>query len=252
MTRRHLKALFALAALAPVLWAATPAQAFNPFEQSYGYVMPERLRKNRAGDGIAAPVTGSGRRLDRGRDISEPVLSPREARRAARNAKAGKRVQVAAIAPPIVNFGGKYAPGSIVIDTAGRSLYYVQGGGQAYRYPVAVGRKGFTWSGSKTITRKADWPDWRPPAEMRARQRGLPKMMKGGVNNPLGAKALYLGNSLYRIHGTNDVKSIGTAASSGCIRMSNEHVTHLSGIAGVGTKVHVLKKLPNRVLAAAN
>lgn len=251
MTQMLTKRWLALAALLPAMWAATPAEAFHPFEQNYGYVMPERLRKDRRSErGLETPITGEGRRLTRDRDQALVDLTSR-ARRADRAGRS-KRIKVAAVAPPTVHFGGRYAPGSIVIDTAGRSLYYVKGGGQAYKYPVAVGRKGFTWSGSKTITRKADWPDWRPPAEMRARQRGLPKVMKGGVNNPLGAKALYLGNSLYRIHGTNDVKSIGTAASSGCIRMTNEHVTHLSEIAGVGTKVHVVKKLSPKLVAAAN
>ncbi|MDX2288975.1 MAG: L,D-transpeptidase [Hyphomicrobiaceae bacterium] len=155
----------------------------------------------------------------------------------------GGKPAIAAAAPAVVGFSG-YAKGSVVIDTAGRKLYYALGNGRAYAYPVAVGKSGFTWSGTKRISRVAQWPDWRPPAEMRKRKPNLPKLMTGGVNNPLGAKALYLGSSLYRIHGTNDVASIGTAASSGCIRMTNGHVEHLSRIAGVGTTVHVVRRLP--------
>jgi lipoprotein-anchoring transpeptidase ErfK/SrfK len=158
----------------------------------------------------------------------------------------GPRPDISAQAPQTVAFNAGYGQGSIVIDTNSRSLYYVLGGGQAYRYPISVGREGFTWRGTEKISRVAAWPDWRPPQEMRERDPRLPELMTGGLNNPLGAKALYLGNSLYRIHGTNDSKSIGYAASSGCFRMMNAHVIHLSGLAGVGTTVHVLDRLPNR------
>ncbi len=154
----------------------------------------------------------------------------------------GGKPAIAAAAPAVVGLKG-YQKGSVVIDTAGRKLYYSIGNGKAYSYPVAVGKKGFTWTGTKRISRVAQWPDWRPPAEMRQRKPHLPKLMTGGINNPLGAKALYLGSSLYRIHGTNDVASIGTAASSGCIRMTNGHVEHLSRVAGIGTKVHVVRSL---------
>jgi lipoprotein-anchoring transpeptidase ErfK/SrfK len=159
----------------------------------------------------------------------------------------GPRPEISPQAPQSVAFNAGYSQGSIVIDTNGRALYYVLGGGQAYRYPISVGRDGFTWRGTEKISRVAAWPDWRPPQEMRERDPRLPELMTGGVNNPLGAKALYLGNSLYRIHGTNDAKSIGYAASSGCFRMMNAHVQHLSQIAGVGTTVHVLDRLPNRL-----
>jgi lipoprotein-anchoring transpeptidase ErfK/SrfK len=130
--------------------------------------------------------------------------------------------------------------GTIIIDTGGRRLYYVLPGNRAYEYPISVGREGFAWTGTENISRVAVWPDWNPPAEMRERQPGLPKTMTGGINNPLGAKALYLGNTLYRIHGTNDPRSIGRASSSGCFRMMNEHVTHLATMAGVGTQVRVV------------
>jgi lipoprotein-anchoring transpeptidase ErfK/SrfK len=117
----------------------------------------------------------------------------------------------------------------------------VQGGSKALSYPVSVGREGFSWTGTEKITRVANWPDWHPPAEMRQRDPRLPEKMTGGVRNPLGAKALYLGNTLYRIHGTSDAKSIGRAASSGCFRMHNKHVVDLAGRVGVGTKVVVIR-----------
>jgi lipoprotein-anchoring transpeptidase ErfK/SrfK len=121
--------------------------------------------------------------------------------------------------------------------------------GQAYQYPISVGREGFTWTGVEQISRVVDWPDWHPPAEMRQRQPELPKKMTGGLRNPLGAKALYLGNTLYRIHGTNDASTIGQAASSGCFRMMNEHVMHLSRLAEVGTVVKVVRRWSGRRLA---
>jgi lipoprotein-anchoring transpeptidase ErfK/SrfK len=162
----------------------------------------------------------------------------------------GARPDIAPQAPQTVAFRPGYAQGSIVIDTSSRALYYVLGGGQAYRYPISVGREGFTWRGTEKISRVAAWPDWHPPQEMRERDPRLPELMTGGINNPLGAKALYLGNSLYRIHGTNDAKSIGYAASSGCFRMMNAHVLHLAQHAGPGTTVHVLDRLPNAYAGA--
>ena len=134
------------------------------------------------------------------------------------------------------------APGTIIIDTGNTVLYYVLGQGRAIRYGVGVGREGFTWSGVQTITNKAEWPDWHPPAQMIARQPYLPRFMAGGPGNPLGARAMYLGSSDYRIHGTNDPKTIGKFVSSGCIRLTNEDVTDLFSRVGVGTKVVVLPK----------
>jgi lipoprotein-anchoring transpeptidase ErfK/SrfK len=160
----------------------------------------------------------------------------------------GARPAISASTPPKVAFTG-YATGSIIVDTGGRALYYVTSPTEAYRYPISVGRDGFTWRGTQTVTRVASWPDWRPPAEMRERDPRLPELMSGGLRNPLGAKALYLGSTLYRIHGTNDLASIGNASSSGCFRMSNSHVTHLAGIAGVGTRVTVVDSL-SRTLAS--
>ena len=131
-------------------------------------------------------------------------------------------------------------PGTVVIDTAHTFLYLVLGGGKALRYGIGVGRKGFTWSGVERISRKSEWPDWIPPVEMIARQPYLPRWVGGGPGNPLGARALYLGNTNYRIHGTNNPASIGTQVSSGCIRMRNADVIDLYGRVGVGTKVVVL------------
>ena len=113
------------------------------------------------------------------------------------------------------------------------------GGGQALRYGVGVGRPGFTWGGTQTITMKREWPDWRPPAEMLRRRPDLPRFMKGGIENPLGARAMYLGGSIYRIHGSNEPETIGTAVSSGCIRMTNDDVADLYTRAKVGAKVIV-------------
>src|SRR5215813_9717337 len=142
----------------------------------------------------------------------------------------------------VVNLDSREVPGTIIIDTGNTVLYYVLGGGRAIRYGVGVGREGFTWSGVQTISRKAEWPDWYPPSEMIARQPYLPRFMAGGPGNPLGARAMYLGASEYRIHGTNDPTTIGKFVSSGCIRMTNQDVTDLFSRVNVGTKVVVLPK----------
>lgn len=142
----------------------------------------------------------------------------------------------------IVTLDTREAPGTIIIDTGNTYLYYVLGGGRALRYGVGVGREGFTWAGVQTVTRKAEWPDWHPPAQMIARQPYLPRFMAGGPGNPLGARAMYLGSSEYRIHGTNDPTTIGKFVSSGCIRLTNEDVSDLFSRVQVGTKVVVLPK----------
>ncbi len=142
--------------------------------------------------------------------------------------------------PTEVAWDGKQAPGTIVVDTAARHLYLVQAAGKARRYGVGVGRPGFQWAGTHTITRKAEWPDWVPPPAMLKRKPELPRFMSGGPDNPLGARALYLGSTEYRIHGSNEPWTIGQAVSSGCIRMRNEDVTDLYGRVGVGTRVVVL------------
>jgi lipoprotein-anchoring transpeptidase ErfK/SrfK len=140
----------------------------------------------------------------------------------------------------IVDYRTAEPAGTIVIDTPNTVLYYVLGNGKAIRYGIGVGREGFTWSGTQQITRKAEWPDWTPPPEMIQRQPYLPRFMAGGEGNPLGARAMYLGGTIYRIHGTNNPSTIGGRVSSGCIRMTNEDVTDLYSRANVGTKVVVL------------
>ena len=151
----------------------------------------------------------------------------------------------------IVDLDTREAPGTVIIDTGNTALYYVLGHGQAIRYGVGVGRQGFTWSGTQTISRKAEWPDWYPPAEMIARQPYLPRFMAGGPGNPLGARAMYLGSSEYRIHGTNDPSTIGRFISSGCIRLTNEDVEDLFNRVNIGTKVVVLPKNGPHIMARA-
>ena len=146
----------------------------------------------------------------------------------------------AALRRQIVAYPTSEPPGTIVIDTPHTFLYLTLGGGQAMRYAIGAGRQGFTWSGVESITRKAEWPDWIPPAEMVDRQPYLPRWVAGGPGNPLGARALYLGNTDYRIHGTNDPSSIGKHMSSGCIRLLNADVIDLYSRVGIGPKVVVL------------
>ena len=140
----------------------------------------------------------------------------------------------------VVNYATTVAAGTVVIDTAQTYLYYVLGGGKAIRYGIGVGRDGFTWSGAQAVTRMAEWPDWTPPQDMIARQPYLPRWMAGGKGNPLGARAIYLGNTVYRIHGTNAPATIGTKVSSGCIRMINADVIDLYSRVTVGTRIIVL------------
>jgi len=140
----------------------------------------------------------------------------------------------------VVDYRTNEAPGTVVIDTPNTYLYLVLGNGRALRYGIGVGREGFTWSGTQNVTKKAEWPDWTPPPEMIERQPYLPRFMAGGPGNPLGARAMYLGGSVYRIHGTNDPSTIGHRVSSGCIRLTNEDVSDLYTRVNVGTKVVVL------------
>jgi lipoprotein-anchoring transpeptidase ErfK/SrfK len=161
------------------------------------------------------PVTRSWQEVTPGRSMRNPV--PRE----------------------VIDYDGPYGPNTIIVDTSERRLYFVLGDGQAIRYGVGVGRQGFQWTGTHRITRKAEWPGWTPPAAMRKRQPGLPTYMEGGPNNPLGARAMYIGSTLYRIHGSNQPWTIGQAVSSGCIRMTNDDVIDLYEQVAVGTKVVV-------------
>lgn len=147
---------------------------------------------------------------------------------------------VSPVARTTVSYPGNQRPGTIIVNTRERRLYLVLGNGQALRYGIGVGRDGFTWSGVQTVTRRAEWPDWHPPAEMIARQPYLPRYMAGGPGNPMGARALYLGNTIYRIHGTNAPNTIGQRVSSGCIRLTNEDVADLYSRVNLGTRVVVL------------
>ena len=140
----------------------------------------------------------------------------------------------------LVEFDAKYAPGTIVISTSERRLYFVSAPGQAIEYGVGVGRPGFSWSGIQRVSAKKEWPSWTPPAAMLKRRPDLPRYMSGGVDNPLGARAMYLGSSEYRIHGSNEPDTIGQAVSSGCIRMTNEDVEDLYDRVKVGARVVVL------------
>jgi len=146
-----------------------------------------------------------------------------------------------AIPREVVDYGGKYNAGTIVIDTGERRLYYVMGDGKAMKYGIGVGRPGFQWAGAHKVTRKAEWPGWTPPPPMRKRQPDLPAHVPGGPNNPLGARAMYLGSSWYRIHGSNEPWTIGQAVSSGCFRMTNEDVIDLYEKVSVGTQVIVIQ-----------
>ena len=154
--------------------------------------------------------------------------------------QAAPQAQVQPIPREVVAFNAPYKPGTIVVSTSERRLYFVMPNGEAIRYGVGVGRPGFTWSGTKTITAKREWPSWTPPAAMLARRPDLPRYMAGGIENPLGARAMYIGNTEYRIHGSNEPDTIGQAVSSGCIRMTNDDVTDLYERVKVGAKVVVL------------
>ncbi|MBR0775738.1 L,D-transpeptidase [Bradyrhizobium diazoefficiens] len=145
-----------------------------------------------------------------------------------------------ALVRQVVDYASRQTPGTVIIDTGNTFLYFVLNDRQAMRYGIGVGREGFTWSGEQTVARKAEWPDWHPPAEMVSRQPYLPRFMAGGPGNPLGARAMYLGETEYRIHGTNNPDTIGKRVSSGCIRLTNEDVTDLYERVKVGAKVIVL------------
>lgn len=200
-------------------------EAWDGFEQPRSRPRrPATAEDDWGDDGVEDRDTGQGKAAGVGGG-PRPLITPRR--------------------PPVVAFaaGTKYKAGEIVIDTSARRLYYVRNSMSAFAYPIGVGRDGFSWTGQQKVSRIADWPDWYPPAEMRKRKPELPERMLGGLNNPLGAKAIYLGNTLYRIHGTNEPKSIGRAESSGCFRMMNEHVLHLASLVQVGTQVTVLRSL---------
>ena len=162
------------------------------------------------------------------------------------NDEAGTEQLPAQFRRQMVTYSTNESAGTIIIDTGHTFLYLTLGHGMAMRYGIGVGRQGFTWSGVETIVRKSEWPDWIPPAQMVARQPYLPRWVGGGPGNPLGARALYLGNTEYRIHGTNDPSSIGKHVSSGCIRLQNADIIDLYNRVGIGTKVVVLTNDPRR------
>jgi len=219
--------------LAPVLLfclqGTCEAQFFFPWaDELFGTPPPRRYQ------GPLRPAEPLPRKKEQSRKIHAPTAAVQDG---------GPRPDITPQAPAIVRFPHSYPPASVVIDTAGRKLYYVLEGGRAYAYAISVGREGFTWTGVEPISRKQPWPDWYPPEEMRQRDPKLPEKMTGGVRNPLGALALYLGATLYRIHGTNDAHSIGRAQSSGCFRMLNSAVLHLSALVEIGTRVAVVHSL---------
>jgi lipoprotein-anchoring transpeptidase ErfK/SrfK len=173
--------------------------------------------------------------------MQQDVAAPPAVEQATPSEDQGSTFQLPArLRRQVVSYATREAPGTIIIDTPNTYLYYVLGNGQAMRYGIGIGRDGFTWSGTQAVTKKAEWPDWTPPPQMIARQPYLPRHMAGGPGNPLGARAMYLGSTEYRIHGTNAPETIGTHVSSGCIRLTNEDVSDLYLRVNVGTKVIVL------------
>jgi lipoprotein-anchoring transpeptidase ErfK/SrfK len=224
----------------PVRYAAAPARQMGGgfIEFLFNGGEPPQARRAVPADPYAVPPSDP-----RAYEV-DPALAPRGSVMGSPQgmpmAEPARPAMDARYLPQVVDFDGRQAPGTIVVDTPNKFLYLVQDGGKARRYGIGVGRPGFTWSGVKNITRKAEWPDWVPPPEMLQRRPDLPRHMAGGPENPLGARAMYLGSSLYRIHGSNEPWTIGTNVSSGCIRMRNEDVIDLYGRVKVGTKVVVI------------
>jgi len=169
-----------------------------------------------------------------------PLLEPQQAMRQQEVSEPAHPAFDPKFEKQLVDYSGHEGAGTIVVDTPNKFLYLVQGNGKAMRYGIGVGRPGFTWSGTKQISAKKEWPDWTPPPQMLTRRPDLPRHMEGGPENPLGARAMYLGSSLYRIHGSNEPWTIGTNVSSGCIRMRNEDIIDLYGRVNVGTRVVVI------------
>jgi len=216
----YLKVAAAIVTIAAATAISTSASAdpINPFEALFGPLRPQ----------VQAPA------------YAAPAEDAKDS-----DLRADLRRQV-------VNYRTSEAPGTIIIDTPNTFLYLVMPGGKAMRYGIGVGREGFTWSGTKSIERKAEWPDWTPPPEMIARQPYLPRFVAGGDGNPMGARGMYLSGSVYRIHGTNAPESIGTQVSSGCIRLVNEDVIDLYNRVHVGTKVVVLPMSSHRAATATS
>jgi lipoprotein-anchoring transpeptidase ErfK/SrfK len=241
-----------------------------PYEDAYGrpYLAPQPLPVVDGGPAPRPPgdVAGSSASADVTGSVRSPApvdANPAAANAANNTAAQQDRPTVIAALPPedqpeqgaakelppqfrrqLVDYATPEPAGTVVIDTPNTYLYLVLGNGKALRYGIGVGREGFTWSGSERISRVKEWPDWFPPKEMIERQPYLPRFMAGGDTNPLGARALYLGNTLYRIHGTNQPSTIGTFVSSGCIRLTNDDIEDLYNRVGVGTRVVVLPGTP--------
>jgi lipoprotein-anchoring transpeptidase ErfK/SrfK len=215
----RVKTAAAVAAVLAATAISTSASAnpFNPFEALFGAHRPQ----------VEAPAYANPNEEDATTDLHSELQRQ------------------------VVNYRTSEAPGTIIIDTPNTYLYLVMPGGKAMRYGIGVGREGFTWAGTKTIERKAEWPDWTPPPEMIQRQPYLPRFVAGGATNPLGARAMYLSGSVYRIHGTNAPSTIGGRVSSGCIRLVNEDVIDLYNRVHVGAKVVVLPMSGGRHAAAA-
>lgn len=264
-------ALFAGAVLWLAGWGTSPAQAQTYYRPDAGYnerVVVVRPPAYRHGEprfylpflkpsqvyeepapqyGGAYTTAPSGRRVfyvpaPREVEDTEDDDDVRQAAPPQPNPSVGSRTS-SAVDPrfrkQVVPYSGPHKPGTVVINSSERHLYLVQDDGTALRYGIGVGREGFGWRGDTAVSRKAEWPDWRPPAEMIARRPDLPRFMPGGPSNPLGARALYLGSSLYRIHGTNEPHTIGKAVSSGCFRMINDDVVDLYSRVSVGARVVV-------------
>jgi lipoprotein-anchoring transpeptidase ErfK/SrfK len=215
--------------LAFAIGAASPAAAQAPqFATAPDHAAPQSINY---GGGFLEFLASGGTRAPSTRQTYAPMEPETDARRAAADPRYERQ---------LVEYGGPEKPGTVIINTPERLLYLIAPGGKALRYGIGVGRPGFTWAGVKYVSLKREWPDWRPPEEMLRRRPDLPHWMPGGPENPLGARALYLGSSLYRIHGSNEPWTIGTQVSSGCIRMRNEDVIDLYGRIPVGAKVVVL------------
>jgi lipoprotein-anchoring transpeptidase ErfK/SrfK len=199
-----------------------------------------QMRAGRPRVSISYPVVPRGSYLNPRQNAAAYARPARVSQPRSARAEPRRRTIDPRFLPRVVAYSGPARPGTVVIDTAARFLYLVEDGGKARRYGVGVGRPGFEWAGTHTITRTAEWPDWTPPPEMLERRPDLPRHMEGGPDNPLGARALYLGSTLYRIHGSNEPWTIGHAVSSGCIRMRNEDVIDLYQRVKVGTRVTVI------------
>jgi lipoprotein-anchoring transpeptidase ErfK/SrfK len=223
----HVVLVLAIGAATPaVAQQVAPAQRFETTPVRYAPAPSSSF-----GGGFFEFLATGGRRSQSVRQSYAPMEPDADARAAALDPRYQRQM---------VEYGGSEKPGTVIINTPERMLYLVEGGGRALRYGIGVGRPGFTWAGVKHVSQKREWPDWRPPEDMLRRRPDLPHYMTGGPENPLGARALYLGSSLYRIHGSNEPWTIGTQVSSGCIRMRNEDVIDLYGRVPVGAKVVVL------------